>query len=301
MAAQEQFDERLELFFGNASDAVCHVYARLALDESPPGLELGGTLNGPSCLYADTLPSTIKFIDQGPGKSLLARVVLPEPCFWTPDMPHLYRATVELRRQGQALARAQRDVGIRTLGAAGRSLLLDAERWVLRAALADVRLQSNPDLSLWRENDLALVVRHADEALCRQASRIGVLLMAQLDALDASEFARLARHASVGLISLPADATVDLAGKGHNVVLAARFGPGQQFGIPAWAQVAMFEGQDATELALRIAASKIPAIAVRPTEDALDLAASRAACDALQRDLAAQCNPTQCDPAGYVV
>ena len=41
------------------------------------------------------------FVDRGPGASLLAEAIVPEPCFWTPEMPHLYQAEVQLRRGGR--------------------------------------------------------------------------------------------------------------------------------------------------------------------------------------------------------
>ena len=69
-------------------------------------LQLTGTLAGPSCLYAKTLQATFSLVDRGPGESLLAEAIVPEPCFWTPEMPQLYQADVQLRRRGEILAHA---------------------------------------------------------------------------------------------------------------------------------------------------------------------------------------------------
>ncbi len=62
----------------------------------------------------------------------MAAAIVPEPCFWTPDMPQIYQAIVELRQAGNVVARAERIVGMRTLGATGRKLFYDGKRWVLR-------------------------------------------------------------------------------------------------------------------------------------------------------------------------
>ncbi len=112
----DEFDEGLEIFFGGAADALARVYARFGGASAGGPLRLVGTLRGPACQYAQTLPANYPFVDQGPGPSLLAAAVVPEPCFWTPDMPHTYRAELRLERAGQVVARAERTVGIRPLG-----------------------------------------------------------------------------------------------------------------------------------------------------------------------------------------
>ena len=86
---------QLELFFGDASDAVARVYARLPCDETTTGSQLTGELIGPECRFAQTLSARIPFQDRGPGESLLAEAVVPDPCFWTPELPMLYKARIE--------------------------------------------------------------------------------------------------------------------------------------------------------------------------------------------------------------
>ena len=55
---EADFADRLELFFGEASDTLCHIYARLRGARSTEGLRLTGSLTGPSCLYGRSLPAT---------------------------------------------------------------------------------------------------------------------------------------------------------------------------------------------------------------------------------------------------
>ena len=157
--------------------------------------QLTGRLIGPECRFAKTLPATIPFIDRGPGKGLLAEAIVPDPCFWTPELPFLYRAIVEVYSSrsvvrpfitaafgSEAQARRERDdytidrpFGIRRLGTIGRSLYLDGNRWVARGVCVD---QATDDGSPRRPRLLqpALMLPAPDDAFCLEASRLGVPL-----------------------------------------------------------------------------------------------------------------------------
>ncbi|HKD35358.1 MAG TPA: hypothetical protein VKB78_01115 [Pirellulales bacterium] len=214
---------RLELFFGEANEAEARVYARLPSDPSLEGRRLTGRLIGPECCFSKTLPATIPFIDRGPGDGFLAEAIVPDPCFWTPELPFLYRAILELSPRGgdvvyssrsvvrtvitaafgsEAQARRERDeyttktprllvdrpFAIRRLGAIGRSLYLDGKRWVPRGICVDQASQS--DLAAARNASAALVLPAPDDAFCLEASRLGVPLFVQVAAsLRDSEFA----------------------------------------------------------------------------------------------------------------
>jgi hypothetical protein len=289
------FADRLELFFGEGHDTIAHVYARLRGRTTAEGFQLAGRLTGPTCLYAETLPATFKFVDRGPGNSLVAVAIVPEPCFWTPDMPQIYQAIVELRQAGNVVARAERIVGMRTLGATGRKLFYDGKRWVLRGAHQDTVAEAQ--LSAWREADTAIVSRHPDEAFCQAASRVGALIVAELDSADVGEIQRLSRWPAVGIVSLPNRAPLELGGLAHNLLLAERFAAGQPITTAPWAQVAICEIGQELDLARRAAGCSIPLIATRANDGPLEaVTAGRTRCDALQRDLAGPL-----DISGYIV
>jgi hypothetical protein len=208
-------------------------------------------------------------------------------------MPQLYLAAVELRRGDVVLARAERTFGLRTLGAAGRNLIYDGKRWVLRGLYRDEA--GTTGLNEWHQADTAMVVAGPDDRLCREASRVGVLIVAELDTAEPGEIRRLSRHPAVGLVSLPADATVDLGGWGHNMLLAARVVKDESWSAPEWADIAIVDANDIDD-AIRVA--KLPVIAVRRDREPLaTVAAGRAHCDRLQRDLAGRGG----DFAGYIV
>ena len=186
-----EFDRNLEVFFGHTSDAVAYVYARLSGVPADGSWRLSGSLTGPVCRYAETLPARSQLVDRGPGASLLAAAAVPEPCFWSPEMPHLYDVEIELRHGDDMVATAKRLFGFRNLGAAGSKLIYDAKRWVLRAVIADE--VATGDLGEWRDSNTAMLVANPSDALCEEASRVGVLLMAEVQRADRAALQRLAR------------------------------------------------------------------------------------------------------------
>jgi hypothetical protein len=289
-----EFAERLEIFFGEASDAVAHVYARLAEVGGAGELKLSGHLRGPSCLYADTLPARFPLVDRGPGKSLLAEAIVPEPCFWTPEMPHLYQAEVELRDGTTIIAGVRRAIAIRTLGVAGRKLIYDAKRWVLRAVRADEVAATS--LEAWRESSTAMLARHPGDELCEAASRVGVLVVAELDEAIESEIRRLSRWPAVGLVALNKVSATFFRGWGHNLLVAQRFAATEPVALAPWAQVAVVEVADDGDLARRVADCPAAVIPMRPAGPMPSVMAGRAECDRLQRHLAGDG-----DWAGYIV
>jgi hypothetical protein len=288
-----EFAAKLEIFFGDVSDAVCRVYVRWP-DAEGQGYKLGGSLTGPICPYAHTLPATLAFVDRGPGDAPLAEAYVPEPCFWTPEMPHVYRARVQLQRDGRVVATVERLVGIRTLGASGRKLVYDAKRWVLRG----VRATAVPPTGLeeWREGGSAMIVASPIDALCEQASRLGVLLVAELSDFNRDEIRRLSGWPAVGVVSLPAKAPVELGGLRHNLLLAERFGASEPVAPAAWADAVVCEVADPGDFAARALSCPVAVIAFRPVERLASVAEGRSGCDILQRDLAGRV-----DIAGYIV
>src|SRR5690606_7240910 len=117
-----------------------------------------------TCRYSRTLPGRVPLVDLGPGEHLLARAVLPDPCFWSPALPFLYRIQVEVVRGGQVVATATHSLGIRMFGAAGNDLRLEGKRWVARGVYG----QSPPSSALPAMHDARLIAccSDPDEAFC---------------------------------------------------------------------------------------------------------------------------------------
>jgi Glycosyl hydrolases family 2 len=82
--------------------------------DGPQPITLRGTLRGPYCEKARTLPAEFPFQDLSPARPLTAEAVVPDPCLWSPDLPHLYRADVEAIRGAQVIAGYHGEIGLRS-------------------------------------------------------------------------------------------------------------------------------------------------------------------------------------------
>lgn len=289
-----EFDRNLEVFFGHTSDAVAYVYARLPGLAADGGWQLSGSLTGPVCRYAETLPARSQLVDRGPGASLLAAAAVPEPCFWSPEMPHLYDVAIELRRGENVVATSKRLFGFRNLGAAGSKLIYGAKRWVLRAVMADEVAAGH--LAEWRDSNTAMLVADPSDALCEEASRVGVMLVAEVMRADRAALQRLARWPAVGIVVLPGNASEISDSGGHNLLLAKRFATGKPITSAPGVGCALVDMEELDDLSPRDASGEMAMIAYRRGGPFATAAEGRAACDRLQRDLAGKG-----DWSGYIV
>ena len=188
----------LELILGEASPIEARVYARVARD-SDNSMRLTGLIVGPECAYAHTLTSTVSFRPRRGEREIMAEALVPDPCFWTPETPYLYRVNIDLEHGG-CREHAERLFGIRPLGAKGRDLIFASRRWVLRGV--SQAAAPNQDLGVWRESEAAIRVAEPTEELCAAASQIGVLVVADLSGSQADyqeALARLSRWPAVGI------------------------------------------------------------------------------------------------------
>ncbi len=222
--------EQIEVFFGDASDALARVYVRVSKSGLPDKTILRGCVIGPHCDYATTLPATISLADKGPGETLLAEAVVPDPCYWTPELPFLYRIQIEIVSRETSSSnsepmRFERTLGLRRLGVRGKSLYLDGKRFVPRGLF--LNQLGTSDIELAHVLSTALMLDAPSDEICELADRRGTLLIARLDTRTHGieqihvELARLGRFASVGLAILPADidAGFELRSFARNVVL----------------------------------------------------------------------------------
>ena len=299
-----------EIFFGQATPAEARLYVRVTVPETPGDITLSGNLSGPFCRYAQTLPLTVPLhakeqpraasrqsLDGEPPQAF-SELVIPDPCFWTPELPFLYRAQLELRRGTGSIDTAQRVIGVRRLGVRGRDLFFEGKRWVLRG----IRVESTglPDLGAWRDASAALVVKNPSDQLCEELSQAGILLVAEVQgtAADiASELARLSRWAAVGIAILECTETlgIEIRRRAPNILLGKRTKGGAAVEAE-WAHVALCAASELARFSGCAQETHLPVIAERRTTQRLPPNAARAECDRLQSDLA-----DIGDFAGYVV
>jgi hypothetical protein len=289
----EQLAECVEIFFGQASDALCYVYSQLSTPPAGDDWQLTGSLRGPSCSLSATLPATHPFAPLAPGDSLLARAVVPEPSFWTPEMPHVYQAEIKLMQGQREVASTSRPFGIRTLGCAGSKLIYGGKRWVLRGVRFD-EVPATTNWNAWREGNTSILVDNPSDTLCAEASCAGVLLVARLRADQVGEIARLSRWPAVGVVVLPADANPAQGNRRHNLILAQQVDAVTK---PAtWAQAVVLDLQGNGMDDSTVPQHGLATLVLRSAISLSSVAAGRGECDRLQRDLAARG-----DWAGFIV
>lgn len=293
-----------EIFFGQATRTEARIYARLA-DPRAHQMRMQGTVRGPSCLHARTLPATVNVHDVGVvndstgGPWRLAEAVLPDPCFWTPGSAYLYDVDIQTQLGEVPHARLTRQLGICPLGTRGRHLHLDGRRWVVRAV--SVGDASPHFLEACRQTSTALVVENPPDELLAAASRQGILLLVRCAGAQQQVRASLARYiefAAVRFVILDEAISTELASFAarHRVLLARQVQTPSDCSTPCRADALMMEASQLASCGAVVSHTDIPILvwrAARPSDNVLAL---RAACDRLQRDLA----PTG-DFAGYIV
>jgi hypothetical protein len=108
----------IELEVTEASNVEARVYARYVPgdnEESPVGapVTLRGKLRGPYCERAHTLPAEYVFRELGPENPDVAVAVVPDPCLWSEELPHLYHADIEAARGDEVVAEYHGVIGLR--------------------------------------------------------------------------------------------------------------------------------------------------------------------------------------------
>jgi hypothetical protein len=319
----------LDCLLGRSDSLRAEVFCRVTL---PPGVEavaatLSGTLTGPECRRAITLPVTANLAAVGSSGeppadgTLVARAILTEPAFWTPELPNLYRLDARLNAGKHELAAWRRSVGLRRLGVRGRSLWLDGRRYVPRGLVAAAEAI---DATAFREAALAAVVPDPPEALLDRCdvegvAVIGLLADASGQPRDIAESTaaviRWARHPAVLMAVVPRGVTAEAAaaiagavrGRRDTLLLGREVdGLAPPVEVPDGIDllVVALPPEGLPHEAWLTVTPHVPLVARRVAGLAGDSAPSRRGCDALQAALAAwgdgQPGP-RWDWAGYLV
>jgi hypothetical protein len=278
----------LDVFYGNLTANQAYVYARLPWPSDDQGLTLTGTVRGPRCLHAETLPAQATLLDLGPGPTLLARAVITEPCFWTPDLPAIYDVTVNLNRGKEVIATVRREIGLRSIGFRGRYLALDSKRFVLRGVTGTSTTDQLP--RSWHAAAAAYITGPDEERLI-EASQWGALAVVELSASPeaiVTQLKQLARCPAAAMVvvhgGLPAD--FKRTNVAPNVLLVQSLDDATENAIQPWAQALWISGSDGERLKQIMASSELPLFVARRLTASVPIDQARAACDELQRDLA---------------
>jgi hypothetical protein len=129
---------------------------------------------GPFCEFANTLSAKIKFKPDRETKKFSARV--PDPCFWTANLPFLYRVNIEYRDTAGVIQSATKTIGLRRQEWRGPSLFIDGQRTVWRA-IEWSAAWGEPAWTELRNTRTSLIAKSLDIPRFSQANRYGVPLL----------------------------------------------------------------------------------------------------------------------------
>jgi hypothetical protein len=103
----------IDIVLGDISDVEARVYARYSGRMAQ--VTLRGTLRGPYCDGNRTLPAEFAFRNLNKDLSAQAEAVVPDPCLWSAEMPHLYQVDVEAMQGECVVAAYHGTIGLRRL------------------------------------------------------------------------------------------------------------------------------------------------------------------------------------------
>lgn len=141
--------------------------------------ELRGRLTGPSCPYATTIEVAYplrKLPQPLPGMPLARRIVIPEPSFWDPTSPFLYRGVVELWEGEDLHERLSVRHGLRSAVLRPDGLRWNGQRLTLHVA-PDEEIEPAQVPELKAQGFNAALLNWPDPALLEAAERLGLILI----------------------------------------------------------------------------------------------------------------------------
>jgi hypothetical protein len=103
--------DEIEIVVGDVNDIEARVQARYI--GKATGVALSGTIRGPFCEKARTLPAEFKFHERDPTDSAVAEAIVPDPFTWSPEVPHVYRVEVTARQGERVLTEYRGEIGLR--------------------------------------------------------------------------------------------------------------------------------------------------------------------------------------------
>jgi hypothetical protein len=146
-----------------------------------------GRLTGPQCHYSSTVEIAYplrehsrQYEKEGTPR-LIHRVIIPEPNFWEPGTPFLYRGAVELWQKGQRCDQREICHGLRQSRLTPQGLRWNSQILTIRAAARDQCSEADA-FRLRQEgyNTLLLAKESVTPELLEIADRLGFLILGHL-------------------------------------------------------------------------------------------------------------------------
>jgi len=197
---------------GRCDEVRAEVFVQVAPGAGGDAPRIPGTITGPRRGRDTTLPATARL--QPTSTPGLARAIVTEPAYWTPDLPNLYRLQATVEHGDTSPVAIDHLIGLRRLGVRGRSLWLDGHRWVPRGIAAT----GPDDLAACKAAGVAAVIDDPDERTLARADELGVAVIAVLSTATprdlsaiAGRIAAWAAHPSATVAMLPPSMDSDAA------------------------------------------------------------------------------------------
>ncbi len=108
----------IEIVVGDVNDVEARVFARYlaprgaAISPGEP-ITIRGTLRGPNCEFARTLPAVFMFRGVAGASPPMAELVVTDPCCWSPELPHLYQCDIVAEQGERVVAEYHGTIGLR--------------------------------------------------------------------------------------------------------------------------------------------------------------------------------------------
>ncbi|MEN0109466.1 MAG: hypothetical protein AAF805_01970 [Planctomycetota bacterium] len=120
------------------------------------GEGLSGSVTGPHCRFTRTLPANYPIAG--------GTAQIPDPCYWSPALPHRYEAVVTARVAGEDAVAFRQPFALRRLALAQRQYVLDGRGFVVRGWRGPAAQPIDEiDWAALRESQLAVWVDSARE------------------------------------------------------------------------------------------------------------------------------------------
>ena len=303
---------QLTVFSDPQGEAAARVYLiavpdRDATADELAGYRLTGQIIGPSCRYSSTLQTKIPFQHRGLTPSgdrtaLLAEALVPDPCYWSTELPFLSRAVGQITGTDSGPTPFEQTFGIRSVGVLRNKLTFNGKVWVPRIIYN--KGVAGATITQWRATETMMFIEDIDDSLGGELSEAGVLAMTMLKKRDENieeSLIRLSRYPAVALIWIEGVASIEPTWQtaARNVLLG-RFNATSPIDshrdATGFCCFAMPESSEPTGLAAA-EATGLPLLAIRGISDVRTLNDARRLCDRTQRDLA----ELRHDVAGYII
>jgi hypothetical protein len=105
-------NNKIEISLGDVTDMEAQVFARYT---GPESVELTGSLRGPFCEIAKTLPAVFPFRKTAALPPSAVEALVTEPCLWSPEMPQLYQVDLQAVQGEKTIAEYHGTIGLERL------------------------------------------------------------------------------------------------------------------------------------------------------------------------------------------